>query len=356
MRIAVNAHPLMQDSAANTGNVPTELMNRLCRLHPDAEFVFITDRPWAPVPALPPNCEVAVLKPFAGGKIGQYLWRRYQWNRLLKKYRIDRLLCIDDVLPFPQEVQAHLLLIRKASLPDRPPTSENIRRFRSISVFSEFMKEQIGGRYGGLEQKFNMLSPGVSEIFIALNWEEREQVKHEFAGGMEYFIAVGAIHPDNNIIPLLKAFSMLKKRLRSGIKLVLAGDLTPEGEDIAEALQTYKFREDVIWMQEAGEEDLARLIGGAYALVHTAGADGLAVPVLQAQRCQVPGIVIFAGASTEAGGDAALNAVPGDVTDLSEKMSALYKDELLRSRLLDHIGRIPSWDDAAGQLGQIITA
>ncbi|WP_346316704.1 glycosyltransferase [Chitinophaga sp. YIM B06452] len=356
MRIAVNALPLLQDSVADTGNVPTELMSRLCSLHPDAEFIFITDRPWTPVPPLPANCGIAVLKPFTGGKLGQYFWRRYQWNRLLKKYKIDRLLCINDVLPFPPEVKAHLLLTRKASLADRPSTSEYIRQFRSIAVFSEFMKEQIGGRYGGLDSKFVLLTPGVSEIFVPLNWEEREQVKQEFAGGMEYFIAVGAIHPDNNIIPLLKAFSMLKKRLRSGIKLVLAGDLTPEGEDIAQALQTYKFREDVIWMQQAGEEDLARLIGGAYALVHTAGADGLAVPVLQAQRCQVPAVVIYAGASTEAGKDAALNAVPGDVTDLSEKMSALYKDELLRSRLLDHISRVPSWDDAAGELGRIITA
>lgn len=356
MRIAVNALPLMHDSAANTGNVPVELMSRLCRLHPDAEFIFIADKPWEPRPALPPNCEVAVLKPFTGGRIGQYFWRRFQWGRLLKKYRADRLLCIDDVLPFPQEVQAHLLLTRNVSLPDRPSTSEYIRRFRSVNVFSEFMKEQAGGRYGGLEQKFNMLVPGVSEIFIPLNWEERELVKQEFAGGMEYFIAVGAIHPDNNIIPLLKAFSMLKKRLRSNIRLVLAGDLTPEGKEIAGALQTYKFREDVIWLQEVEEEDLAKLIGGAYALVHAAGADGLAVPVLQAQRCQVPAVVLFAGASPEAGKDAALNAVPGDITDLSEKMSALYKDELLRSRLLDHMRRVPSWDEAAGQLGQVVTA
>lgn len=356
MRIAVNALPLMQGSAANTGNVPAELISRLCPLHPDAEFIFITDKPWTPQPALPANCEVVVLKPFMGARIGQYLWRRFQWSGLLKKYRADRLLCIDDVLPFPPEVQAHLLLTRKTSLPDRPSTSEYIRRFVSVNVFSEFMKEQIGGRYGGLEQKFNLLVPGVSDTFVPLNWEEREMVKQEFAGGMEYFIAVGAIHPDNNIIPLLKAFSMLKKRLRSGIRLVLAGDLTPEGEDIAEALQTYKFREDVIWMQETNEEDLARLIGGAYALVHTAGADGLAVPVLQAKRCQVPSVVVFAGASTEAGGDAALNAVPGDITDLSEKMSALYKDELLRGRLLDHIGRVPDWDEAADRLGQVITA
>src|SRR5690606_26726896 len=120
-------------------------------------------------------------------------------------------------------------------------------------------------------------------------------------------------HPDNNIIPLLKAFSLLKKRLRSSMKLMLTGKLTVEGEDIAEAMQTYKFRDDVVWLQKPDEPILARLTAGAYAVVFTGGADGLAVPVYAALRCQVPAVVIYAGAATEAGGDAALNAVGGDI-------------------------------------------
>lgn len=356
MRIAVNALPLMEDSPADTGNVPTEMLVRIARLHPDVEFVLIAGRTWLPAVPLPLNVQVAVLKPFLKGRAGLFIWRRYQWPKMVKRLRADRVLYFDDVLPIPFDVQSFLVMTRKGTLPFGATTDENIRRFKAVAVFSEFVKEQLTNRFPRLKERIQLLTPGGSEAFTPLNWEEREEVKREYADGMEYFLAVGSIDPSNNIIPLLKAFSMLKKRLRSSIKLVLAGRATEDGEDIVQALQTYKFRQDVIWIKDADEATLARITGGAYAIVHTAGADGLAVPILAGQKCQVPAVALYAGASPEAGQDAALNSVPDDVTDLSEKMSALYKDEMLRSRLLNHMGHVPSWDNAAETLGQIVTS
>lgn len=356
MRIAVNASPLLQDTPADTGNVASEMLFRLCNLHPETEFILIAEGPDAHPRPLPANARLVVLKPYLNNSLGRYIWRRRQWPRALKKQKVDRLLCIDAILPVPDDLPAFLVLTRNAAVLDTATASQFIRRFSKISVFSEFMREQVNKRFGGLDNKIEFLPPGVSEAYMPLNWEEREEVKREYAAGMEYFIAVGSIHPDNNIIPLLKAFSLLKKRLRSSMKLVLTGRLTIEGEEIAEAMQTYKFRDDVVWLQKPDEPILARLTAGAYAVVFTGGADGLAVPVYAALRCQVPAVVIYAGAATEAGGDAALNAVAGDITDLSEKMGALYKDEMLRSRLLAHVPHIPSWDDAAVMLGRTITS
>lgn len=354
MRIAVNAVPMLQDTLSDTGNVLTEIFYNLCRLHPDAEFLLVNNRPLRPARPLPSNVRLIELKPLAGGKPGRYIWRRMQWPRALKKLQADKILCMDDVLPVPEGMEAHLLLSRDAAVLDTVSASQYIRRYTSISLFSAFMQEQLNKRFGGLEARVRQLQPGAADVFKAVNWEEREDIKREFTSGMEYFIALGSIDPSNNIIPLLKAFSMLKKRLLSSIKLVLAGQLTGPGEDIAQALKTYKFKDDVIWLQGTDDETLARLVAAAYALVHTAGADGLAVPVYAALRCDVPVVTLYAGAAPEAGGDAALNALPGDVTDLSEKMGALYKDELLRGRLLAHITRVPGWEDAACALGNTI--
>lgn len=351
MRIAINAVPLLQDRLADTGNVRTEILYNLCRLHPDVEFVLINNRPLPPQRPLPANARIVELKPLAGGKLGRYLWREMQWPRQLKKLRADKILCIDDVLPVPEGMPAHLLLTRDAAVLDTVSASKNIRRYTGIALFSAFMREQLNQRFGGLDGRTLQLQPGVADVFKPVNWEEREDIKREFTSGMEYFIALGSIDPSNNIIPLLKAFSMLKKRLLSSVKLVLAGQMTDAGEDIAEALHSYKFRDDVIWVQEPDDETLARLVAASYALVHTAGADGLAVPVYAAQRCDVPVVALYAGAAPEAGGDAALNALPADITDLSEKMGALYKDELLRGRLLAHITRVPGWEEAAKALG-----
>jgi alpha-1,3-rhamnosyl/mannosyltransferase len=354
MRIAVNAIPLLQDALADTGNVLSEIFFNLCRQHPEAEFLLINNRPLPPSRPLPANARLVELKPLAGGKAGRYIWREMQWPRALKKLKADKLLCMDDVLPVPDGMPAHLLLGRRTAVLDSVSASKYIRRYASISLFSAFMREQLNKRFGGLDGKVHQLQPGAADVFRRINWEEREDVKREFAGGMEYFIALGSIDPANNIIPLLKAFSMLKKRLLSSVKLVLAGQLTDAGHGIADALQSYKFRDDVIWLRETDDETLARLVAGSYALVHTAGADGLAVPVYAALRCDVPAVALYAGAAPEAGGDATLNALPDDVTDLSEKMGALYKDELLRGRLLAHITPVPGWEDAARALGSTI--
>lgn len=354
MRIAVNASPLLQDTPADTGNVASELVYRMCNLNPETEFVLIADKPGKLLRPLPANAQMIVRKPLAANALGRYIWRKVQWKSILRKLKADRLLCIDEVLPVPDDFPAYLVITRDIAIINKDITSQYIRRFNGIALFSEFMREQLNNRFGGLDNKITLLQPGVSETYMPVNWEEREEIKREYAGGMEYFIAVGSLDPSNNIIPLLKAFSLLKKRLRSGVKLVLAGRRTVDGDEIAESLQTYKFREDVVWIAKPDEVVLARLIAGAYGIVHTPGADGLCVPVFAALRSQVPAVVINAGAAPEAGGDASLKAVAGDITDLSEKMGALYKDELLRSRLLAHTQQIPSWDVAARDLGNII--
>lgn len=352
MRIAVYASTLLEDSPADTGNIATELCYRLCSQHPDAQFLMVTNRPGTL--GLPANARPIFLKPWLKGSIGGYLWRHFQWPAMLKKMQADRLLCIAEVLPPLPGMLASLLLTRSAAMLDKPVASQYIRRFNNIAVFSDFMREQVNQRYGGLSKRVHLLPAGAPEACVPLDWEEREDVKRSYTGGMEYYIAVGRIGPENNIMPLLKAFSMMKKRLRSGIKLVLAGSLASEGRDIPGLLKTYKFRDDIVWLQDVDDVTLARLIAGAYAIVHTAGADGMAAPVYAALKSQVPGVVLYAGANTEAGGDAMLNAVPDDVSDLAEKMSALYKDEQLRSRLIAHIQPVNNWNDAATVLGRLV--
>ncbi|MGX5819966.1 glycosyltransferase [Chitinophaga lutea] len=356
MRIAVHASALLQETPADTGTILTELFDRIVQLHPQAEWLLVASRPLPIRRSWPGNVRVAELKPLAGGRLGRYIWEKWQWPKALRKWKVDRVLSMEEVMPVVPGIPAHLLLARDASVPNSPAAQTFLPAYESVSLFSAFMRERVVNRFPSMASRIQGLTPGVPDAFRPMNWEEREAVKREFADGNEYFIAIGSLHPSNNIIPLLKAFSMFKKRLRSSMRLVLAGDLAPGGEDVAEQLKSYKFREEVLWIRDADEPTLARLVAGAYALVHTAGSDGLALPVFEALRCEVPAVALYAGATPEAGGDAALHALPEDVGDLAEKMGALYKDELLRSRLLTHAGHVPGWEDAARALGETVTA
>lgn len=328
MRIGVNASPMSLDTAADTGNIVTTLLMELCRVHPEHTFIFFFNSNPPPL-EFPANVSVIIL-PLKGNKRWQrYLWLEWKLPRALKAQKVELFLGMDGTLPLRSKIPANLFIQDM----EVEHITKYIQRAKRVLVLSDAAKEAAKA----FTPDPQLVSPGIYPGYKPLEWDEREDVKREFAGGVEYFITIGSLHPRNNVLPLLKAFSALKRRLHSNMKLVLAGAGTAAGADIAASLASYKYRNDVVWLQESDSETLSRLIAGSYALIYTPRFEGMALPVYAALQCQVPVIALDGQAAREAGGDAVLYTDPENLEDLADKMCLLYKDEQLRSRLLGRI-------------------
>ncbi|MBV8254398.1 MAG: glycosyltransferase [Chitinophaga sp.] len=370
MQIAVNAACLRRDLPADTGAVATQIIFTLCRQQPDHQFTFFFD---GDIPAgmeFPPNVTPVVL-PLRGNKAWHlYWWLEWQLPRAMKAFKPDLYLGLDGTLPLRSKIPATLLIRDLSFLLDAGLQSPNqqkrlkknmmdyLWRARSIAILSETTREELLDYAPSIKKKLCQLDIGLSDLYKPLEWDDREAVKREFANGAEYFLVTASIHPRNNIMPVFKAFSALKRRQLSSIKLLLAGSATAAGQDIVDAMPSYKFRNDVMWVPDADMETLARLTGGAYAMIYPSRLDGLALPVYAAQQCQVPVIAIDGKAAREAGADSALYSDPANLDDLTEKMSRIYKDEQLRSLLLSKIPpskAFNSWERAAEELWQAMT-
>jgi glycosyltransferase involved in cell wall biosynthesis len=134
------------------------------------------------------------------------------------------------------------------------------------------------------------------------------------------------------------------------MKLLLVGSETAAGAEITGSLTSYKYRNDVILMPDADQATLAKVVAGAYALVYSTRFAGVAMPVYAAMQCEVPVIALEGAAAREAGGEGVLYADPESLEDLADKMCLLYKDEELRSRLLNNIRKT----DRTGAFGTLI--
>ncbi|GEP89401.1 Glycosyltransferase involved in cell wall bisynthesis [Chitinophaga terrae (ex Kim and Jung 2007)] len=364
MQIAVNAACLRQDKPADTGLAATEILSAMFRQQPEHQFTCFFD---GDVPAgltFPSNVTTVVLPRRGDRSWHYYWWLEWQLVKAMKPFKPDRYLGFDS-LPLRSKIPA-TLLIRDLSYLQGAGTQlpayqkwlrKNSQKYftiaHSIGALSATLKEELKMA----SRKTVLLTPGLSPDFRPLEWDDRETVKRQYAQGAEFFLITGALHPRNNIIPVLKAFSALKKRQRSNIKLVLAGSQTAAGGEIITALQTYRFRQDVIIVENPDLQTVAALVGAAYALIYPPRFEGFAWPVLAAQRCKVPVIALDSEGAREVGGDAVLYADPASQDDLSEKMSLLYKDEMLRSRLLNKEGSIQpftSWEKAAEELFRIM--
>lgn len=167
----------------------------------------------------------------------------------------------------------------------------------------------------------------------ALAMEERENIKKEIAGGREYFFADVTGVAALEVMNLLKAFSLFKKRQLSNMKLVLAGI------GAIDKLDSYKYREDVCLYPERTKGSME----AAYAVIHMLHRGDPGFAILNAWRAKTSVIVLSDGGLPDwAGvldgrpaGDAVLQAPVDDIEALAEGLKSLYKNEIVRNELIE---------------------
>lgn len=174
----------------------------------------------------------------------------------------------------------------------------------------------------------------VRPFFKPIDWEEKTLVKEQYTGGTEYFLCTGAFLPRKNLITLLKAFSLFKKRQQSNLKLVLAGVAGEHYTAFEKALSTYKYRADVVLTGYLDGPELARVTAAAYGMVYPSLYEEVATPVAEALQAGVPVVATTGTAAAEIAGDTALYADPEAPASMADQLMRLYKDERLRTQLI----------------------
>jgi len=346
MRIAINTRFLLHGQLEGIGNFIFEHFSRITRDHPEHEFIFIFDRPYDRRYIFSPNVTAVVTGPPARHPLLWKLWFDVKIPAVLKKYKADVFVSCDGFCSLttkvPQCLVVHdLSFLHFSSLIPKTQllyykyyTPRFLKTATSIVTVSEFSSNDIIKQYHINPGKIHIVHNAARSVFRELNSDEKMKVKEKYSLGREYFLYTGSIHPRKNLITLLKAFSIFKRRQKSNWKLILAGRLAWKNNDFLKSLKTYKYREDVILTGYVEDEELARLTGAAYALVYPSIWEGFGMPVLEAMKSNVPVITSKNSAMQEVANDAALYFDPGSHQELSEQMMLIYKDEQLRSKLM----------------------
>ncbi|MFZ9387687.1 MAG: glycosyltransferase family 4 protein [Chitinophagaceae bacterium] len=369
MRIAVNTRFLLRGELEGYGYFIRETFQRITRAHPGHQFIFIFDRPFDREFLFAPNVEGVVTGPPARHPLLWKFWYDVRVPAVLKKFKADVFVSPDGFGSLATRVPQCLVLHDLAFLHHpgfihashlrfyKKYTGRFLEKASIVATVSEFSKRDIISHYPMPEQKIGVVGSAAKECFVPLGYEAREKVKQKFTGGREFFLHTGAIHPRKNLVHLLKAFSLFKKRQQSGMKLVLAGRLAWKYGSFIKDLESYKYRDDVVLTGYLEESDLAALTGAAYAAVYPSWHEGFGVPVLEAMQCGVPVITSSDSSMQEIAGEAALYAPPGEFSAIAENMMRLYKDENLRRQMAE-MGRTRcldfSWDQTAEKLWSCI--
>lgn len=171
-------------------------------------------------------------------------------------------------------------------------------------------------------------------VFIPLSEEGKRVIKQVLSNETEYFICTANFHDIKSFVFLLKAFSLLKKRLRSGIKLMLTG-IHPDSHPLLfKQIRQYKYRSDIICINDAIEYNYIELLGASYAQIFP--SHDLCYPSgkWESVKMCVPVIASKKDSDRAETETSFLYFEKDSVDDLADKMMLIYKDETLRKKMI----------------------
>jgi len=240
------------------------------------------------------NVKAVVTGPAARHPLLWKFWYDVNVPFVLRKYKADVFVSCDGFCSLSSKVpqclvvhdlaflhhpsfikKSHLLFYKKY-------TPKFLEKAKSIVTVSEFSKNDIVAHYKIEADKIDVVFSAAKEIFHPASEEEKTATKNKYTEGKEYFVYAGAIHPRKNLMNLLKAFSVFKKRQQTNMKLILTGRLAWKYDLFIESLKSYKYRNDVLMTGYVQEDELVKIIGAAHGLIYPSMLEGCGVQVLEA--------------------------------------------------------------------------
>lgn len=345
MRILIDLRPLIYECAPEpAARWMIRLLTFVAREHPRQEWWFVVDQHFRPrkFPALE-GCRMLSLRSLPG-RPGWACWYGWQLPRLIRKRQADCLVSAGTggrAGSLPAGIWIKGMGPNRSAKQKGSPAGRGwmkvpslLKNADELVVFpgSDLARFQAPGGSNWLP-RVKRISMAAGEGVRPLSWTEKEQVRIRYTGGREFFLVAGS-GAEARLVPLLKSFSLFKKRLQSNMQLVLATGNPARDVAFSEQLERYKFRADVIIPGHLGEGEKNRLLGGAYALLYGPGQGDPGTWLLNAFCCQTPVITDGAETLSELGGDAQLESDFSDAEATAGHLIALYKDEALRSGLI----------------------
>jgi len=346
MRIAVNAISFIKQPSENDKNSYEEVILQLAISQPKHTFIFLFDKPHQPELVLPENVIPVVVGPEADSPLKWRILYNLKVPSALKKYKADVFISekfcslktkIPQLLISPDLTFIHQPSYVNKKFIDfyKKYTPRFLNKADAIIVHSLCSKNEIITRFKTDTQKIKIHYNIVAKHFKSLSHAEKELIKEKYTDGNEYFIYKGIISPQQNLINLLKAFSFFKKRQKSTMQLIIAGNAGIDYETFLESLRLYRFQKEVKVCKNLSEDELGRITAAAYAMVYIPLYETSSVSTLEGMKCEIPVITSSTGAMPEFCGNTALFAEPENLKDIAEKMMLIFKDEKLRKELIE---------------------
>ena len=238
-----------------------------------------------------------------------------------------------------------------------------LERSRVVLTDSGFTAEELMEVYRLPKEKVRVVYPGLNPVFhVEPTAEEKDMALRAYCLQTPYLAYIGNLHPRKNLVTLVEAFNILRRRgLRHKLAVIGGGGLgrlnDVEYRKMSRRVADLGLQDEVIFTGYVPDERLKSLLVQADILVFPSIYEGFGLPPLEAMACGVPVITSRRASLPEVVEDAALLLEdPLDAEEIAAKVELLLSDRDLRARLVgkgkERAHRF-TWEKAAREVREI---
>lgn len=285
--------------------------------------------------------------------ITEWLWNRFYFAKVLKKLQPNIIIHFNEKNIISSTIPQVLF---KTNI-ETNRFQKQIKKSHQIIVFSHNSGIELIKNLQIPEQKIKQISIAANHLFKPINFNERQAVKDGYCESREYFLVKSSLISIDSFIILLKAFSLFKKWQNSNMKMVFESIKTIENSLLQMKLNLYKFKDDIIIINENSMEQVVKLTASAYCVISFNDINFYS-PVLDSMKSEVPVIELNNSINYSKGNNNRLYANSTSVESIAEQMQNIYKDEKLRTELINNglkFAQQFSWDKAADSVNNFIS-
>lgn len=330
-------------NTSGLGNYSRTTLNALKKYHPENEYTLFT--PEIKIGLLGNQNEFEIVTPpKSGSKIKKSLWRTFHMSEELTKRDLNIFHGLSNELPkgihktnIPSVVTIHdLIFIRypKFYKPfDRAIYFNKVKYACSaatkILAISEQTKDDIVDFIGTSPEKIEVIHQAISPLFFKKT--ETVRVKEKYKLPENFILSVGTIEERKNQLSILKA--VLAQNIKTPVLFI--GNPTSYCNDIHKFIAEKAIQEQVIFLKNIPEKDLAAIYHLASLSIYISVFEGFGLPVIESMACGCPVITSNVSCLPETAGDAAILCSPDNIQELGTNIQKIlndtdFKDDLIR--------------------------
>ena len=232
-------------------------------------------------------------------------------------------------------------------------TRYSVKKARAIITISQASKNDIINLYDVPKERVHVVYPGIKDKpSLSPHVYPMKELQTQYSISGNFVLFVGTLQPRKNIVRLIEAFSILKKKKKvaEDLELVIIGKKGWNYEEILQAPEKYQVSDSVKFLDFVSDDHLALFYKNALCFAWPSLYEGFGLPVLEAMSYNCPVITSNVSSLPEAGGDAAIYVDPKSTEDIAEKIEKVVSSKKLREEMIEkgkkHIKNF-SWEKSA---------